>query len=386
MALHPLAASSRKVWRNALAEFGGVDARYAGRARAISALTMLCSGPRILESIRFGRRIEATQILQDPVFIIGFYRSGTTFLHQLLASDPHLGSASTLHVIFPDLSLGSGLLRSVLRTQVGGPRGVDRVVQTTDLPEDDEPALANLTTCAFHHGLYFPRSLLLAHRRYVMFEGVGEAAVESWKDSYFHFVKKLTFCSSGRRLVLKNPPHAARIPILREMFPDARFIYIHRDPYSLHPSLMHWLEWQLRSRGLQEVDLGEAQTAMMRIYEEVTRKYLKDRDSIPDRRLCEVSFEELEADPLGVAKTIYESLSLELGPETRAGLEQHRRTVDGYQKNEYRVDPDSLMRVREHWGWAAEEWGYEPPDLAARPVTPADASHTKVPGATDEGR
>ncbi|TFG37549.1 MAG: sulfotransferase, partial [Candidatus Aminicenantes bacterium] len=63
--------------------------------------------------------------------------------------------------------------------------------------------------------------------RYVMFEDVSPTVVEKWQAIYLRFLKKLTFSSGGKRLLLKNPANTARIRVLLELFPDAKFIHVY---------------------------------------------------------------------------------------------------------------------------------------------------------------
>ena len=71
-----------------------------------------------------------------------------------------------------------------------------------------------------------------------------------WSISFIHLMKKLTLRSqmlserdgtdhSLKRLLIKSPIHTARIPLLRRLFPQATFIYIHRDPYAVYKSAIH---------------------------------------------------------------------------------------------------------------------------------------------------
>ena len=67
--------------------------------------------------------------------------------------------------------------------------------------------------------------------RFVTMEGVGRNAIKEWKEKYIYFLKKVAYYHKGKRLVLKNPANTARIKLLFEMFPEAKFIHIYRNPY-----------------------------------------------------------------------------------------------------------------------------------------------------------
>jgi hypothetical protein len=84
--------------------------------------------------------------------------------------------------------------------------------------------------------------------------GVSEAEVaaarSAWKEAFVHLCRKLTLravrrgiggggSSGAPRLLLKSPIHTARIPLIRQIFPKAKFVYIHRDPYEVFSSSCH---------------------------------------------------------------------------------------------------------------------------------------------------
>ena len=63
-------------------------------------------------------------------------------------------------------------------------------------------------------------------------------ALEAWRRTLYRFLQRITF-RNPKRLVLKSPPHTCRIRLILEMFPDARFVHIHREPYVIYQSTRH---------------------------------------------------------------------------------------------------------------------------------------------------
>src|SRR5207245_5469736 len=76
------------------------------------------------------------------------------------------------------------------------------------------------------------------YTRYLTFAGVPAAELEEWKRTMVWFLKKLTL-RYRRPIVLKSPPHTARIRLLLELFPEARFVNIHRDHGAVFLSCRH---------------------------------------------------------------------------------------------------------------------------------------------------
>ena len=107
------------------------------------------------------------------------------------------------------------------------------------VPQEDEFAPCLMSLRSLYLGISFPRRED-DYARYLDFRGVPQHEVDEWKSAFTGFLKKLTF-KYDRPLVLKSPPHTARIRMLLEMFPDARFVHIHRHPYpsiQVVPSLL----------------------------------------------------------------------------------------------------------------------------------------------------
>ena len=105
------------------------------------------------------------------------------------------------------------------------------------------------------------------------------------------------------------------------------------------------------------------------------RRFLQDRDCIPPGNLVEVRFEDLERDPLGELRRIYETLGLpgfaQAEPAMRAYVESQR----AYQKNRLELSPEDRRAVTEHWAFAFRAFGY-PSDAEGARESPARALTT----------
>lgn len=100
-----------------------------------------------------------------------------------------------------------------------------------------------------------------------------------------------------RRLLSKNPVDTARIPLLLEPYPDARFVFIHRSPYEVFPSTMNLHRTILGLTALQSVTNDDIESNVLEIYTQVMRQYLIDREQIPAGRLIEVAYADLDQSP-----------------------------------------------------------------------------------------
>ena len=136
------------------------------------------------------------------------------------------------------------------------------------------------------------------YRRYLTFKGVPPRDAEQWKASLLLFAKKLTFYYK-KTLLLKSPPHTARVRLLLELFPDARFVHVHRNPYDVFLSTRHMMEAVAPTWRLQDPGPGDFTDHILANYREMYDAYFESRGLIPRGRLHEVRYEDLVHDPEG---------------------------------------------------------------------------------------
>src|SRR6185295_18510872 len=134
-----------------------IDLRYSPKW-ILSFLIMLFSSPfRWWETVRWKRRIEAVKLHKPPVFILGHWRSGTTYLHNLLCCDSNAAYFTTYHGVFPNvLFSGKWLFKNFMRISMPRKRAVDGVQLSADFPQEEEFALANVNPNSFYNWWYFP--------------------------------------------------------------------------------------------------------------------------------------------------------------------------------------------------------------------------------------
>ena len=371
---HLFATSTLGVWARLIREQGGVPPRYWGRLAGILATSVATAPLRAAERLRYGRLVARTAIDHAPVFIQGFARSGTTHLHNLMGHDPDLGYVSTLQAIASPFFLTSrGRLERIIAKRLPSRRPVDNVALALGLPQEEEVALAALTSLSSAHLLTFPgRARAMTERLGSM--RLSKADMADWERKYLEVLRKATLAFEGRRLVLKTPANLGRTSVLLRLFPEAKFVFIVRDPYDVFASNMKLYRTMLPLHQLQEVDWDELRNWVLHNYVDLTRRYLRDREAIPKGNLIEVRFEDIEVDPMGVLARIYSTLSLPGWDRARRPIAEYLGTLSGYRKNRHRIDRSIIDLVNRNWGFAVEKWGYEPPGLADGPEVPAGRS------------
>jgi hypothetical protein len=305
----------------------------------------------------FRARLEEVAV-RPPLFILGHWRSGTTLLHNLLALDEQFAYPNLYQVFFPHTFLGTEDYRA---DQIAGlipsTRLIDRMAQGLRMPNEDEFATSVLSLRSPYLLWSFPRSTAF-YERFLTFRGVPEGDVQRWKAAFVLLLKKLTL-RNDRPMLLKSPPHTGRIKLLLELFPAARFLHIHRDPYTVFQSTRHLNEVLTRSLQFQKPDPADADAAVIRRYRLLYDAYFEERPLIPAGQFHELSFEGLERDPIGSIECSYDALGLSGFASLLPRLEAYVSTLAGYRKNKYPALPAGLRdEIRCHWRRSFEEWGY----------------------------
>lgn len=360
---HPVALGSFRSWMRLLRSSRGIDGAYVPRMVFVSLTTLLTSPLRLWERVRYGRRIRSTAIHPSPIFIIGHWRSGTTHLHNLMCQDKNLGYLSTFQAMAPGFCLvGERAIKQFLAKQAKSrypTRLIDNIPLSFDAPQEDEFALANMSPRSFLHAFTFPQQAQDFFGRYVLFDDPSEAALSQWIDTYVTLLRKATLSNGGKRLVVKNCAHTARIKTLLDLFPDAKFIHIHRNPYHVFLSTLHMHRTVLPRSQLQEIEPDQVETHVLRFYDQLMRRFLTDRSLIPTGNLVEIRFEDLEESPLAQLRYVYDGLGLPGFAAAEAGFRSYIDSVADYRKNAYELDGSVIAKVNQHWQLAFDQWGYD---------------------------
>lgn len=323
-----------------------------------------------LQYIIFSRKIRETPVTLDPIFIIGHYRSGTTLLQKLLASDKRFGFLNYYDALFPNTSMLMGkrmkpALQAIIDFfKIKNPFFHDTVLPLSEADEEDDYLINKGSAYSAYWGLIFPRRWKEWLNGSEQFS--RQEYLKGWKKEYLSTVKFITFRNKGKQLVLKNPPNTERIPYLLEMFPQAKFIFIYRNPYVLFYSIRNmWKRAILGFYSVQKLTDDELDEIVFGHFDYLMGKYEKDRHLIPAGNLCEVSYEELKADPSGTIQKIYSLLDIPDFEKTAGDLLSQIESEKAYSNFRYIFDPLTLQRIGEKWAAYISRWNYDTPEVFA---------------------
>ena len=360
--VHPYALNSLALWLDALRQYGGIAPRYLVKAIVSTVLSMMTSPLRLAERVFFKARVDSTSITEPPVFILGHWRTGTTFLHDLMVQDKETGYVSLFQTIAPEsFFVGQKTLQPLAALGAPKTRPMDNVVLRMGGPQEEEFGMANSCGLSFYVGWFFPKSMERLFDRYALLEGLSEGELAEWRHSYLYLLKAATRQYGGKRLVLKNPVNTCRIGAILELFPDAKFVHICRDPFEVFKSSLRLYRSVLDLVSLQTIDDDRIEEYVLKFYRQMMQQYLGDRDKIPAGNLVEVRYENLDENPVREIERIYEELALPGWDGSREEVAAYARAKESYTKNEFRISAAEIETVEKHWKFAIEAWGYQRP-------------------------
>lgn len=305
-------------------------------ALCTSALSTLLTLPeRILFALWWRWWRPAADQMPAPVFILGYYRSGTTHLQYLLDCDPQLYSPHWMQTLAPQgFVLSWSLLRLLFIPFMPATRPVDALAFGPDVPSEDDFALCNWTLASTLPGRAVVPRVHWFYDRFHDLCGLTPAEYARWCRYQRAFVRKLTLVSHGHRLLLKTPSHTARLEALLQLFPEAKFIHITRHPHAVIRSNMTMAEILQQRYYLQNpLPADETQQHLAREYLATEERYIEMRHRVPRGQLAEVRFQDLLADPISEVRRIYAELGLPITGAFEQRLLGYLDATKGYSGN-----------------------------------------------------
>ena len=325
--------------------------------------------------------------VKQPMFIVGVPRSGTTFLHRMIANDRQQFTTFTLWELVFALSISEKyfwLVLSRLDALVGRPLGriLDLLVRvlfrqfdethkiTLTQPEEDYLSLMPIFACfllvvpfpfrdEIWHLAYFDERTPAAERRRVMafYKGIVQ--------------RHLFVFGPEKRFLSKNPMFSPMVQSLAETFPDCRFVCNLRSPYHALPSLLsaiteaaNGFDNDLRDKEHRDQWID----AVKFFYRHLTSCLA----NLPDYRYTFVRFDDLTANPRQIVESLYQRLGYELTKQYSTVLHAEDAKSRKYKsKHDYSLAKFDLNAesIYEEFGFVFEQFDFEPayrePDVSA---------------------
>jgi hypothetical protein len=341
---------------------------------------------RRISEAKYAKRAEEVKLDTPPVFILGHWRTGTTLLHDLFAEDPSLAYPTTYECFFPHHFLVSeGRLDRVFRILLPKRRPQDDVPVGFDRPQEEEFALMMLGLPSPYLTMAWPR-FGPADSEYFELKGVPEQARKSWADGFMWFYRRLVLKHGGKRLVMKSPPNTSRLALLTEMFPNARYVYLVRNPINLFSSTVKLWRALYSTQGLHNPPHLDPwlDDYVLDTLATMTDAYERDRHLVPEDRRVEIRFEDFIKDPIASMRDIYTRLGIsgfeQAEPKMRAFLDARSE----HSVSKYRLPEPLRRKIVDRMGPFIDRYGYREAVEAAAAAPGASGSEQKPKAAIRE--
>lgn len=336
-----------------------IHPRYLFVALIVTFITLVHVVLQLLQRAWFGDRIDRTSIPHSPVFIIGHWRTGTTLLHELLILDSQHTFPNNYQCMVPEhFLISEWLFPRIFWFLLPRHRPMDNMGMGWDRPQEDEFALCMLGQPSPYLTIAFPNHPPQDQEAFDL-EGLKPSQRQCWKAAFLRFLRHLTY-RDPRRLILKSPTHSCRIRTLLELFPDARFVHIVRDPYVVFPSTVNLWKALYETQGLQMPTFAGLEDHVFETFVYLYDRIEQERHLIPPGQLHELRYEDLIRDPIGEIRKIYEELKLGDVEAVLPRLQKYLAEIAGYRTNRYRpLNPELQAEITRRWGKVIQRYGYD---------------------------
>ena len=329
------------------------------RTVGITAASSIHSVLALVEKALFSGKIDAVDVSPDPVFIIGHWRCGTTYLHELLAHDPNHTFPNTYECFDPThFVLTEGSTDKLLRFTLPDSRPMDNMKVGFERPQEDEFALCGMGLPSPYRMLAFPNNPG-QFEHFLDLDNLPEEDQQKWKAGLHRLFRRVLYQRPGR-IVVKSPSHSFRIRHLLQLFPDARFIHVVRNPYRVLPSTIHLWKSLCENWALQKPDFSTLEEQVLRVYNSLYEKLGATLPLIPPENLYQVKFEDLIETPMPIMEDIYGKLRLGDFADAAPHMQTFLNSVADYKTNLYHPDPRLAALVDAHWSHIVTRYGYPP--------------------------
>ncbi len=361
---HPLSGANIGTLATVIGRSGLPAKPVAGAGVALAALGRWPFS--VGEKLVMESRLPSIDDMPAPVFILGHWRSGTTHLYNIMCQSGQWGFVPPVATGLPwDLFGLAKAFEPLLERALPKHRYIDNIPVTPESPQEDEIAIANMSEASFYHGIYFPRNFAENVQRGLFFDGCSTADIRGWRRQFTYFLRKLYLHQGKKPLLIKNPVYTGRLAMLREIFPGAKFVHIHRNPYDVFLSMRNFYEKLLKEFALQSYEHVDIDETILSIYDRMMRAYERDAASVPAEQLCELSYKELDEAPMAALEKIYAALGLPGFDASHAAFERYLASVKTFEKNKFSYSDEAAKKVEGRLQYFIDKWGYARPGADA---------------------
>ena len=305
------------------------------------------------------------EAIRQPIFITGLPRSGTTFLHRLMLTDPDNRAPSVWETIYPSPSAGSREQRIArvarqLRT-FDWLAPAFRALHPLDATSPQE--CSEITAHVFRSLRFDTTHHVPSYRNWLDADVLRHLPAYRFHKKFLQYLQHQD--GDARRWVVKCPEHLFALQAIRMVYPDARMVFVHRDPVKVLLSQSRLTEVLRRpfTRRLDPQAIGPHESR--RWLDGAQRMITAGDDAGFAEPICHVHHIDLISDPVSTVDTVYRHFGLQLSEASAASIDRYvsARPKGGYGEHHYHFEDHGLDEQQErakfrpymvHFGVAAE--------------------------------
>jgi hypothetical protein len=146
--------------------------------------------------------------------------------------------------------------------------------------------------------------------------------------------------------------------MLREIWPDAKFIHVYRNPYRVFASTRTFYARLLQEFALQRFERAGIDELILEVYPRMMGRLLEDAAALPEAAYAEIRFESFVRNPLGELSRVYQTLGLDGFDAARPRFEAYLNDVRDHRAARHPLPTKAALLVRQRWAPFIERWGY----------------------------
>ena len=344
-----------------------------GRAFLRQDCVAVLSSQLLLEEL-FRQHPAARQLpVRRPLFLVGFFRSGTTLLQRILGNNPNARSLRFWESLRP---VSEEFSRAGVK-QDSRVQAAERDIRT--IRKFILPQVHSFEARAPEEDLFLLRHMFSSLIQWCQFAGESyrrRLLEQDARPTYEYLrslLQALQWQTPGGPWILKTGQHLYNLDVIAEVFPDAGFVWTHRDPRELVPSFLSTATCIRLGAHARPVDLPRFAEAALDMIDVALARAMQSEVVRQGDRIMHLSYSRLVEDPVAVATEICERFDLapddDFEKRTRNWLMangQHRQGRHIYGLEPFGLDPDQIRgRYAEYTSWLADIGTAQPADSIA---------------------
>lgn len=319
----------------------------------ITFLILLMFTPfRIIETILY--LFSKKEKVKAPIFIVGHPRSGTTYFHDSLNEIENLVAPRMIDCLYPFMNkYFKFMLVPILEKVLPETRLMDKMAVSWDSPQEEEFGMELMNGYTSVGFLFAPHARKMILEKYILLN--SPIARKKWQKAHLKFAKKIQSIHKGKTLVFKSPSNTAKMLEILEIYPDAKFIHIVRNPKDVIPSTLHLYQRILPEFSLQNETNFDLNSYVYDYYSQVMEKFLKNKGQLNKNQFFELKYEDFIQQPIQLLENTFNQLEISTDLEKLKPFFVSRKN---FSKNKFEIDKTLEKEIESNCSLVIQHYHY----------------------------